>query len=267
MYQKFKINDKNITNFFNENGYAIVKNYFSINECNFFLKKVSKYANKEFSPIMNPDRIDFLAPQTSDNFLNLPSLTSKTNFFKLLFRDCQYFRSVITSNKILKLLKNIKKKKVNALMSQMIFKKAKSVFSKQSWEPHQDNSYSKNKNGHYITINIFMNNSNKKNGTLYIWEKSHKYGLFNYKKKISYREKDGKPGNVANSNINFKKKDLNFKKGDMLILHGNLVHGSYPNKSKRSRPLYSASYISDGEKFVAGKNAQRQILNKKVLNL
>jgi len=105
MNHKFKINDKRITSFFNENGYAIVKNYFSIKECNFFLKKISKYANKEFAPIMNPDRIDFLVPQTSDNFLNLPSLTIKTNFFKLLFRDCQYFRSVITNNKILKLLK------------------------------------------------------------------------------------------------------------------------------------------------------------------
>ena len=266
MSRKFNINSKNIKKFFDENGYAIIKGYFNIKKCNFFIKKISKYANKDFAPIMNPDRIEFLAPQTSDNFLNLPSLTSKAIFFKSLIRDCQYFRSVITHDKILKLLKNIKKNKVNALMSQMIFKKAKSGFSRQSWQPHQDNSYPKNKNGHYITINIFMNDSSKKNGTLYIWEKSHKYGLFNYKKKVSYREKDGRPGNLANSNINFKKKDLNFKKGDMLILHGNLVHGSYPNKSKKSRPLYSASYLSEGEKFIAGKNAQRQILNKSILN-
>ena len=42
MNHKFKINDKHITSFFNENGYAIVTNYFSIKECNFFLKKISK---------------------------------------------------------------------------------------------------------------------------------------------------------------------------------------------------------------------------------
>ena len=41
-------------------------------------------------------------------------------------------------------------------MSQMIFKQVNSKFSKQSWEPHQDNSYILNKKGEYITINIFM---------------------------------------------------------------------------------------------------------------
>jgi len=140
MSLKFNINSKNIKKFFNENGYAIIKGYFNVKQCNFFIKKISRYANKDFAPIMNPDRIEFLAPQTSDNFLNLPSLRSKVIFFKSLVRDCQYFRSVITDDKILKLLKNIKNNKVNALMSQMIFKKDKSGFSRQSWQPHQDNS-------------------------------------------------------------------------------------------------------------------------------
>ena len=44
----------------------------------------------------------------------------------------------------------------------MIFKKAKSKYSKQSWQPHQDNSYPKNKNGHYITTNVFLNKSTKR---------------------------------------------------------------------------------------------------------
>ena len=48
--------------------------------------------------------------------------------------------------------------------------------------------------------------------------------------------------------------------GDLLILHGNLVHGSFPNKSNKSRQLYSASYLPVGEKFISGANAQRKII-------
>tara|TARA_B100000287_G_scaffold237920_1_gene223808 strand:- start:1045 stop:1830 length:786 start_codon:yes stop_codon:yes gene_type:complete len=261
MRYAFHIKDKKIKSFFNENGYVVIKNFYSKIKCDEFLKIITKYASKEYPPIMNPDREDFLISQSFKHIENLNNLRNQTLFVRNLQKDANFFRTIITNKKILDLLSKIKKRKVGALMSQMIFKKAKTKYSLQSWEPHQDNSYPRNKNGEYITINIFMSNSNKKNGTLYIWEKSHLYGIFNYKKKISYREKDNKPGNISQSNKKFNSKILNFKKGDLLILHGNLVHGSLPNKSKKSRPLYSASYIPLGEKFVSGKNAQRKILS------
>jgi len=164
------------------------------------------------------------------------------------------------NKKILQILEKIKKKKIKVLMSQMIFKEKKTNYASQSWQPHQDNSYPKNKNGHYITINIFLRNSDISNGTLYIYEKSHKYGILDFSKKVSYREKDFKPGNTVKK-LPFRKRNLNFRRGDLLVLHGNLVHGSYPNKSSKSRPLYSVSYIPKGEKFISGLNAQRKILN------
>ncbi len=260
MRSAFNIKDKNIKPFFEENGYAIIKDFFSKKNCDQFLKIIYKYSTKEYAPIMNPDRVDFLISQSLQKIEKFNKLKEKTKFIRDLQNDAEYFKSVITDQKILNLLKKIKNKKINALMSQMIFKKANTTYSLQSWEPHQDNSYPKNKNGEYITINIFMNDSNKNNGTLYIWEKSHKYGIFNYKRKISYREKDSRPGNISKSKTKFEEKILNFKKGDLLILHGNLVHGSYPNKSRKSRPLYSASYIPSGEKFISGANAQRKII-------
>ena len=208
---------------------------------------------------MNPDRPNFLIPQITDKINSIQYLGDKANLLNELREDCKFFREVMLDSKILNILKKIKGKKVDALMSQMIFKEKKTKFSLQSWQPHQDNSYPKNKNGHYITINIFLKNSNMKNGTMYIYEKSHTQGILQFEKKISYREKDSKPGNTV-IDLPFKKKNLIFKKGDLLILHGNLVHGSYPNKSNLSRPLYSVSYISSGEKFVPGLNAQRKIM-------
>lgn len=249
----------NVKKFENE-GYLIIKNFYSKTNCNFFLKKIKKYANQDFAPIMNPDRPEFLISQINEKIHQFKYLGDKANYLNSLSEDCKFFRNLMVDKKILKILKKIKGKKVNALMSQMIFKEKKTKYSLQSWQPHQDNSYPKNKNGEYITINIFLKNSNLQNGTLYIYERSHTQGLLKFDKKISYREKDFKPGNTVKE-LPFKKKNLIFKTGDLLVLHGDLVHGSYPNKSNKSRPLYSVSYIAEGEKFISGLNAQRKIVS------
>ena len=248
------INYKKVKKDFEEEGYSIIKNFYPEKKCNIFLKKIKKYANNDFAPIMNPDREEFLISQTINRILNFKYLGEKANFLNSMKNECDFFRSLMLNKKILNILNKIKNKKVSALMSQMIFKEKKTKYAKQSWLPHQDNSYPKNKNGHYITINIFMNKSTKKNGTLYILNKSHKYGIF------KYRRKDFRPGNNI-STKKFKKIDLNFDKGDMIILHGNLIHGSYSNNSNCSRPLYSVSYMTKGEKFISGRNAQRKELN------
>jgi len=254
------INNKKIKDDFNKNGFVIIKKFPTNKNCNIFLRKIKKYSNKDFSPIMNPDRKEFLIAQSNDKISNFKYLGEKANFLDQINKECAFFRSVMVNKKILNIITKIKQRKISAVMSQMIFKEKKTKYSKQSWLPHQDNSYPKNKNGNYITINIFLGKSSRINGSLFIYEKSHKFGIFKYKRKISYREKDSKPGNFI-STKKFKKVDLNFDKGDMLILHGNLIHGSYPNNSNYSRPLYSVSYIVKGEKFIAGLNAQRKELN------
>lgn len=252
---------ENIKTIFENQGYYIYRNFLSPKECATFLKTIKKYANDACAPIMNPDRLNFLIPQTDFMFKDLNYLGEKANLVNSMQKDCKYFRSLMLNKKILNTLKKIKGKDCSCLMSQMIFKQKNTKYSLQSWLPHQDNSYVLNKKGHYITINIFMEKSNTDNGTLYIYEDSHKHGILKFQSKKSYREKDNKPGNVV-LDLRFKKKDLIFKKGDMLIMHGNLVHGSYPNKSKKlSRPLYSVSYIPKGEKFISGLNAQRKVLN------
>lgn len=196
---------------------------------------------------------------SKDFFSNNKSVT-KNKTITQIHKDSKFLREVILNNKIINILSKIKGKKVNGLMSQALFKKAKTKSARQSWLPHQDNSYIKNKDGHYITLNLFFKSASKSNGSLYIYEKSHKYGIFKFDRQISYRAKNNRPGNFIRNIKNFKKKDLSFKAGDILVLHGNLIHGSYENKSTRSRPLYSMCYIPKGEYFSTGFNAQRKIL-------
>ena len=106
-----------------------------------------------------------------------------------------------------------------------------------------------------------MNKATRENGSMYVYEKSHKFGIFDAEDRPSYREASGNnPGRtIDNKHLEkFKKIDLEFKKGSLLVLHGNCIHGSYPNNSLIDRPLLSCSYIPKGEEFSIGYNAQRK---------
>ena len=132
-----------------------------------------------------------------------------------------------------------------------------------SWLPHQDNSYAQMKNHSYITANLFIHKAFKENGCLYLYPGSHKKGLLKSKRNFSYWAKyDQRPGNKVFSNKLNDSIDLNVKPGDFLIMNGNLIHGSYPNISKKySRHLLSFNYGVMGEKFSSGKTAKRKIIN------
>jgi ectoine hydroxylase-related dioxygenase (phytanoyl-CoA dioxygenase family) len=250
--------------FYYQNGYIIVNDILSEKECNLYYNTIKTIADKDFSAIMNPDRIEFLISQCYKQFEECETLYDKTLFFNHLSDISNMMRNVMKNKKAVKVLEQIQQSEVSGLMSQMLFKESNSTYSSQAWQPHQDNAYPKNKNGAYLTTNFFFKNANKENGSLFIYRGSHLNGLINCTEKPSYREPAGSnPGNNIPEKLlkKFEKIDVSFNKGDMLVLHGNCVHGSYPNLSKNSRPLLSCSYITKGESFIPGKNAQRKEIN------
>jgi len=113
----------------------------------------------------------------------------------------------------------------------------------------------------YITTNLFLESANVENGTLYAFPGTHLEGLLPSEDVVSYRENPGSnPGRTVLVPSKYEKVDLEFQKGDMLILHGDLIHGSHPNQSSRSRPMLSMSYISEGESFIPGETAKRRVI-------
>ena len=213
---------------------------------------------------MNPDRPEFLISQTANKIESFENLNEKTSYVSLCFESAQLMRSILMDSTAVGILETLQNEEVVGLMTQMLFKKAGSKYASQAWTPHQDNAYPRNKNGKYITTNFFFREANIENGTIYVYEKSHKSGLFDAEQRVSYREKVGtNPGNTITEEIlkNYKKTIVNFKKGSLLVLHGNVIHGSLPNNSKNDRPLFSCSYISKGEEFIPGKNAQRKVIS------
>lgn len=276
--------------FYREMGYLVVPGVFSHGECAVIESHLRKFANSDFAPVMNPDRPEYLLAQYTDcKFGIQPSdespkigpivdtiqanlmyfdrnqqanaLGLTLNQLDSVYDTTTFLRSVMKDPRQRDILETLQGREVVALMSQVIYKEAGTRFAReQGWKPHQDNSYPKNLNGQYITTNLFLADADKENGTLYMYPGSHKLGLLGAEETQSYREAKGKaPGNRTQMPSIWEDAhyDVNFKKGDLLVLNGNTIHGSYPNLSNRSRPLYSQSLISKGEPFVPGPNARR----------
>ena len=276
---------------YRQDGYLVVPNVFSHDECDYILDKIRLYANRDFAAIMNPDRPEFLLAQLpeckyaisdtedapaigiyvdrvqevlaryDDNHSKAREFEIKESILEDLLNTSLFLREVMRDTRQKNILETLQEREVVALMSQMLFKEAGTRYAReQAWKPHQDNAYPQNPNGQYITTNLFLADANKENGTLYIYPGSHKLGLLSAESAPSYREAKGKaPGSRTLMPTEWEDRhvDVNFNKGDLLVLHGNCIHGSYSNFSKRSRPLYSCSLISKGEYFIPGANARR----------
>ena len=263
--KKYNLN-KVHTNFYKENGYLILRNIFSKSEMKNLNNSIKKFADKEWHNIMNPDRMEFIIAQSLEKLNSFNKINQRIDFILSAKKTADLWRKFLIEPRIKKILEQLTKKKFNALMSHIIFKRANTKYAKMAWSPHQDNSYSNMKNDSLITLNLFIHSSNKKNGGLYIYPKTHKLGLVRSVKKKSYYAKPSqKPGNEVSVNLNhFEKIDLNNKSGDLYIMNGNLIHGSYPNNSKKlSRHMISFVYGEQNKRFNAGVTAQRKVINFK----
>lgn len=261
--KKKKINKKYIE-FYKKNGYIVIRGLFTRKEVVKLDKSITFFADKNWHNIMNPDRLDFLLSQSYIKFSKIKSQNERIDFVKKAEQTSKLFRSYLLDKRIEKLMKYIVGKKVSGLMTHVIFKHKSSKFSKMSWVPHQDNSYAKMKKDCYITANLFIHKAFRNNGCLYVYPKTQKYGLLKFEKFFSYHAKSGhKPGNRISRDLSSENRvDLEVNPGDFLIMNGNLIHGSYPNNSKKySRHLLSFNYGVKGEKFSSGITAKREVFD------
>jgi len=245
-----------LKNFYDENGYVIIEKVFTDSEADMFNRYIRRHANNSFSALINPDRYDSLLEQDErpKSDLMLAEVEETANLS----------RSIMTDIRMVDLLKRFHEKKAIALSSQFIFKEAYSDYASQAWKPHQDNFYPKSKNAAYVTLNWFLKDADKQNGTIFCYPGSHKLGLLPAENNISFREKVGdNPGSECKipPELLDKKKDMIIPGNSIVILNGNCIHGSYPNNSNRSRPWFSSCYITEGEEFIAGNSSKREVID------
>ena len=212
------------------NGYLVLDNILSADECAQTINIFESYADKKFSAIMNLDRKNELVRE----LVMLPELVDA--------------------------VEQLQRWGVDSVMSQILFKKAGSDYAGQAWNPHQDNSYPQIPYPLNITTNLFLTNADPENGGMYLFPGSQRERLIQYVPTISHREKPGiNPGNTIQIPPQYKQADLIVKSGSVLIMNSHLMHGSYPNNSPtRSRPLFSVSYVTKGVDVPYGNNAKRE---------
>lgn len=239
--------------FYDENGYVILEKVFTDSEAKAFNSFIRRHANIDFAAIINPDRYESLLKQDErpKSDITLKEIEETSNMA----------RSIMTDKRMSDLLNFFHEKKAVALSSQFIFKEAHSGYSSQAWKPHQDNFYPKSKNSAYITLNWFLRDADRENGTIYCYPGSHKLGLLPAENNISFREKVGNnPGSECKIPNEFldKKRDIIIPGNSIVVLNGNCIHGSYPNHSDRSRPWFSSCYITENEEFIVGNSSKRE---------
>ncbi len=241
--------------FYEENGYVILDNLLSVKECDYIKRRLELHTTDDYNNILNPDRYEFLISQSVNKIKG--SMRERIDYLKECKQTSKDIRELLKDKRVVGELENLYERKFVGLSTHMIWKQPGTEFSKQAWRPHQDNSYSKNKNGLTVTINIFLNDVTKENGCIYNYPGSHKEGLLAFETNKGWNNKND-PGNEVKVPKKYKKNDVTGSTGDMYIQHGNLIHGSYPNESKGMRGMYSSTYIVKGEEFESGYNAMRK---------
>lgn len=245
--------------FYEDNGYLVVPKALSFSECEMAIYVYEYHAqrskNRNYEAVMNLDRPEewrhVYGPD--GHWIHM------------------YVKQMLTKHPVLvECLETLHKTppgKLVLMQTMFLYKKYKMPGRNaqfEGWNPHQDAYYHGAPFGGTITGNIAFTDQDRENGCMFIYPGSHKIGrLLEVDKKKSFHEDPGqKPGNDVSKALpkEFigKKKDLPMEQGSVLILHGGVIHGSYPNESSdRDRPMYLAPYKTAGLPFSVGKNGKR----------
>lgn len=224
---------------YRRDGYLIVDNILTGSQCDrtneIFEKHARDNGNTDYKGVMNLDRED------------------------------HRIRNLLCYYKIVLILDTLQDAEVVGLQSMFLFKKSGTSYAPQAWNSHQDNTYPRAPYGMYLTGNIPFANQDVENGCMYIYPGSHNEELLEVEFFKSFHERPGEnPGNDVSRSLpsQYKKVDLLLRKGSLLVLHGNVVHGSYPNGSNRDRPMilipYGTKGISQHPNFIPGKIGKRE---------
>jgi len=212
---------------YKNNGFCLFENFLDKYES----ENLMKYARKRLSS--NKDKQSILEKKDNNGKVTLLSNWSTTlnnDVFSLIARDQ---RLVNLSKEVLGKSTYIYSHKVTM----------KNPLEGGAWEWHQDFGYWHD-NGclapNMLSIWIAIDDSNKSNGCLEIYEKSHKLGRLNHIRRDGQTCLDEKYLNELKSR--FKHSFIEMKAGDALIFHCNLVHSSLENKSNTHRWGFIASY-------------------------
>jgi ectoine hydroxylase-related dioxygenase (phytanoyl-CoA dioxygenase family) len=129
---------------------------------------------------------------------------------------------------------------------------------------HQDNFFVQARAGVFASAWVALTDTYKQKGGLIVYPGTHKLGL------LPVRDLKGDEQASQDPNANktecvvpagYKPVHISVPKGAAVIIDGHLVHGSNENYTEEWRYVLLSTYIRKGEKFRAGKYAQREAVD------
>ena len=129
------------------------------------------------------------------------------------------------------------------------------------WHPHQDSAY---KLRHKLsvrdgmTIAIFLEDADERNGTFQVYPGSHKLSTLPHRPEETEHAGDSRQLVVAEL-PDIKPQSVIARKGDILILHFDTIHQSPPNRSHGDRPVFLLE-IKPHQGFPLDERGQRPVV-------
>lgn len=113
---------------------------------------------------------------------------------------------------------------------------------------HQDQNYWGIIQDKALSVQIAISESNTKNGCLKILPKSHsknyKHVDFSQRNNLLARGQSVDEATYSDKDL----VNIELKAGDACFFHGNILHGSQPNISKKNRMLFTVRYLTTSNK-------------------
>ena len=144
--------------FYNQHGYYVIDNVMSHENCDLLQKMANPLSDDDFSVVLN------------------------------IHRKLTEFDEVIKDKTIVGIIKAVQDSDVVILNTQFLFKRCNTPYGRQSWTPHQDNSYPMCPYGTYIIVHLSLEDSDPDNGGLIFYSDSHKEDILDFADNKSWRE-------------------------------------------------------------------------------
>ena len=218
---------------YNENGFVILRNFFSKKETKKLIKELDTVKLK-----LDKHKDKIFSHKTKDGKLN--TIHDIQNFIKS--------GSIIDITKK-KSLQNIVRKILNdkpKLRNIEFFLKPKKTGMASPF--HQDNFYWNIIFAKALNVWIACSDANKKNGGLCYLKGSHKLGTIKHENSFAKGSSQKIPKEVI-SKLNFKRIYPNLKTGDCIIHHPEVIHGSGKNNSNKDRVGFVVSFKAQKSKL------------------
>jgi ectoine hydroxylase-related dioxygenase (phytanoyl-CoA dioxygenase family) len=226
--------------FYKENGYLVIPNFISSEECKKLEDAAFEYAG---------DKIH--------NHLNF-------------HREIDEFRNLILHPQLHDICDQLQDFRMIPIGSIFFFGKPNNRLENGSL-PHQDNYAAKAPSGSYFVTALALDDADETNGALTVYPGSHKLGELPFTETKNF-EYDNEGNLIANYPIGneveipqgYKKEILNYKKGSLILMHTDTIHSADKNTNNegRWRKKIYMHFIKEGDPFWPGWNARRQIMDR-----